>query len=361
VHWIGVWWRQPDHYEWMSDYLASRKQRDAVRYLMVAVLINLATATSLLLVSDLGPQLPAQRWVAVALIVSMVAMALVWVLRWPTRFQSQVFSIVGTAAIAVVGLIEPNPATGLMVCAAFGGLAGYVAFFHSARLMVFTLGTALAVALICAERISAAGDAPMAAAKLLFLTSGVLAVPLCSQVLVHWLSVVAMKSSTDPLTGLRNRRSFYLSTPKLVATRKGGRRLSVLMIDLDNFKRVNDTHGHATGDRILIEVADTLREASEDETLIARVGGEEFLVAMMLSARDAFATAEAMRLAIAAAPWGVTASMGLSTVGLASDEHFDIGETLQRLVETADGAMYEAKRAGGNQIRHADVPVPRPG
>lgn len=355
-----MWWQQPDHYEWMSDYLASRKQRNAVRYLMVGVMVNLATATSLLLISESGPQLPAQRWVAIALIVSMVAMALVWLLMWPTRFQSQMFSIIGTAAIAVVGLVEPNPGTGLMVCAAFGGLAGYVAFFHSARLMVFTLGTALAVALSCTVRISVAGDVPTAGAKLLFLTSGVLAVPLCSQVLVHWLAVVAAKSSTDPLTGLRNRRSFYRSTPKLVATRKGGRLLSVLMIDLDNFKRVNDTHGHATGDRILIEVADTLRQAGDEEALIARVGGEEFLVAMMLSAQDAFATAEAMRLAIAAAPWGVTASMGLSTVGLATDDHTDIGLTLQRLVEAADGAMYEAKRAGGNQIRHADIPVPGP-
>ncbi|MDT5093384.1 MAG: hypothetical protein QOH60_2747 [Mycobacterium sp.] len=355
--WIQLWWRQPDHYDWLSDYLAARNLALGVRFLMVAIMANLAVATSLLVISPLGLQSTIQRVVGIAVVASLVAMSVVWLLTWPTRLCSRLFSITGTTAIAVVCLMQPNPGTGLMVCAAFGGLAGYVAFLHSARLLVFTLGSALAVALICTARISATDDLPMAAAKLLFLTTGVLAVPFCGQVLVHWLSVVSMTSSTDSLTGLRNRRGFYRSTPKLVAAGKGGRRLSILMIDLDNFKRINDTHGHATGDRILIEVADMLRHAGGEETLIARVGGEEFLAAMTLSAQEALQTAEAMRQAIATAPWGVTASIGLSTVRLAVDDT-DIGPTLQGLIEAADRAMYEAKRAGGNQIRHDDIPAP---
>jgi diguanylate cyclase (GGDEF)-like protein len=312
-----------------------------------------------MLISPSGPQTPTLRVVAVAVIVSLAAMALVWLLSWPTRFQSQMFSIMGSLGIAAVCVIESDPRSGMLGCAAFGGLAGYVAFFHSARSLVFTLGTALSTALVCAARIAVTGDASMAAAKLLVLGAGILSVPFCGQILVHWLSVDALKSSTDPLTGLRNRRGFYRSASKLLAAEKRALCLSVLMVDLDSFKRINDTYGHATGDRILVAVADSLRRIGGGGTVIARVGGEEFLVAETIGTTEALQTAEALRLAIAATPWGVTASLGVSSTRLSSgNENLD-RQTIERLVETADAAMYEAKRAGGNQVRHADIPVPR--
>lgn len=247
MHRMGLWWRQPDHYDWLSDYLAARGLKPFVRYLLAAILTNLAAATLLMLFSSSGPQTPMRRAVAVAFVVSLAAMALVWLLSWPTRFQSQMFSITGALGIAAICVIESDPRSGMLGCAAFGGLAGYVAFFHSARLLVFTLGSALATALVCAARIAAAGDTSMAAAMLLVLSAGILAVPFCGQILVHWLSVDALKSSTDPLTGLRNRRGFYRSASKLLAAQTGTLCLSVVMLDLDNFKRINDTHGHATG------------------------------------------------------------------------------------------------------------------
>jgi diguanylate cyclase (GGDEF)-like protein len=358
MQWIGVWWRQPDHYDWLSDYLAARGLKPFVRYLLVAILATLAAATLLMLSSPSGPQTPTQRAVAVAVIVSLAGMALVWLLRWPTRLQSRMFSIVGALGIAATCMIESDPRSGMLGCAAFGGLAGYVAFFHSARLLVFTLGTALGAATVCAARVAVAGDGSMAAAKLLVLSAGILAVPFCGQILVHWLSVDALKSSTDPLTGLRNRRGFYRSASKLLAAGRGALCLSVLMLDLDNFKRVNDTYGHATGDRILVAVADNLRRISRGGTVIARVGGEEFLVAETIGTKDALETAEAMRLAIAATPWGVTASLGVSGIRLSSEDENLNRQIIERLVETADAAMYEAKRAGGNQVRHADIPVP---
>ena len=135
--------------------------------------------------------------------------------------------------------------------------------------------------------------------------------------------------------------------------------LSVLMLDLDNFKRINDTHGHATGDRILVAIADTLRRIGGAETVIARVGGEEFLVAEHNGTREALQTAEAMRLAIAATPWGVTASLGVSSIRLSSEHQNLDRQIIERLVEVADAAMYEAKRAGGNQVRHVDMAAPR--
>jgi diguanylate cyclase (GGDEF)-like protein len=358
VHWIGVWWRQPDHYDWLSDYLAARGLKPFVRFLLVAILTTLAAATLLMLNSPSGPRTAAGRTVAVAFIVILMGMALVWLRTWPTLVQSQAFSIAGTLGIAATCLIESDPLSGLLGCAAFGGLAGYVAFFHSARLLVFTLDTALATAAVCAGRVAVAGDVSMAAAKLLVLSAGILAVPFCGQILVHWLSVDALKSSTDPLTGLRNRRGFYRSAPRLLTAQTPARCLSVLMLDLDNFKRVNDTYGHATGDRILVAVADNLRRISNGGTVLARVGGEEFLVAETIGVHDALRTAESIRLAIAGTPWGVTASLGVSSIQLPAEGATVNRQIVERLVDAADGAMYEAKRAGGNQIRHADIPVP---
>jgi diguanylate cyclase (GGDEF)-like protein len=359
VRWIGVWWRQPDHYDWLSDYLAARGLQPFVRYLLVVILATLAAATLLMLGSPSGPHTLAQRGVAVAFVVCLTGMALVWLLGWPTRVQSQVFSIAGTLGIAATCLIESDPRSGMLGCAAFGGLAGYVAFFHSARLLVFTLGTALGTAVVGAARVAADGDPSMAAAKLLVLSAGIFAVPFCGQILVHWLSVDALKSSTDPLTGLRNRRGFYRSASRLLTADPRALSLSVLMVDLDNFKRINDTYGHATGDRILVAVADSLRRISDGGTVIARVGGEEFLVADTIATQDALQTAEVMRLAIAATPWTVTASLGVSSVRLSPENESLNRHVIERLVEAADAAMYEAKRAGGNQVRHADIPVPR--
>lgn len=358
MHWIGVWWRQPDHYDWFSDYLGARGLKPFIRYLMVGILTILGAATALMLSSPSGPRTTLGRGLAAAFIVALVGMALVWARRWPTRVQSQLFSVVGTLGLGVTCVVEADPRSGMLACAAFGGLAGYVAFCHSARLLVFTLATALGASAVCAARIAESGDAAMAAANLLLLSAGILAVPFCGQVLVHWLSVDALKSSTDPLTGLRNRRGFYRAASRMSAAGQASRCLSVLMVDLDSFKRVNDTHGHAAGDRILVAVADSLRRIGTDATIVARVGGEEFLVAQRIEAREALRMAEAIRSAVAEAPWGVTASVGVGSFRLPAEGVPLDRQVIERLVHAADLAMYEAKRAGGNQVRHADIPAP---
>jgi diguanylate cyclase (GGDEF)-like protein len=349
--WISAWWRQPDHYDWLSDYLAARGLKLFVRCLLVAILTTLVTATVLMLTSPSGPHALTQRAIAVVAVVVLAGFAFVYLLRWPTRVQSQIFATVGALSIAAICILQNDPRNGMLGCAAFGGLAGYVAFFHSARLLVFTLGTASGAAAICAARIAANSDALIAAADWLVLGAGILAVPFCGQVLVHWLSVDALKSSTDPLTGLRNRRGFYRTAPKLLTNGERPHCVSVLMIDLDNFKRINDTYGHGTGDRILVAVADNLRQIRDGKAVIARVGGEEFLVAESIGSAEALETAEAMRVAIAATPWYVTASLGVSSTRLPMVVENPGRQIIESLVEAADAAMYEAKRAGGNQVR----------
>lgn len=353
---LGLWWRQPDHYEWLSQYLAVRGLTTATRLMMAVVMVTLTCAATLMMISPTGPHGTGPTLVAALVIGGFAAMAGLWMLRWPTPTQSRLMSLDGTAGISAFCLVVHDPRSAMIGCAAFAGLAGYVAFFHSARYLVLVVGAGMITALVCAVRIAVAGDYAMAAASLLMLGTGVLAVPFAGQILVHWLSVDSRKSSTDALTGLWNRRGFYRAAQRLIAGGDGDRKpcFAVVMIDLDDFKRVNDTLGHPTGDLILVSVAEALREATRGNAVIARVGGEEFLVAETTATARPGDTAERLRAAIASNSWGVTASVGVASVVLSGDRASN-AVLAERLVHAADAAMYDAKRAGGNQVRISDT------
>ncbi len=161
------------------------------------------------------------------------------------------------------------------------------------------------------------------------------------------------QASTDPLTRLYNRRHFMAEGEYLLAKAKeGGESLSVIALDIDHFKLVNDTHGHNVGDLVLVEVASTFRKLSRDRDLVARFGGEEFLILLPGADLDeAFGCAERIRaavesLAIAASEnvvVRVTVSLGVVQVNPAL-------ETLEDAVNRTDQLLYEAKAAGRNRV-----------
>lgn len=348
---IRQWWRQPDRYEWLSSYLASRGLLRVSTLVMAAIVAVLAGAVALMSLSPAGPQGPA-RGVVLVIAVAFFGMAVVYAVRRPTRRESAAFSVAGSAAIAFVALTPADPHAGLLTCWAFVGLAAYVASFHSPRLLVLTVSVALGTAGACAVRMGVAGDVPLAVATLLLSTGGLLTVPFGGQILVRLLWNDAV--STDPLTGLTNRRGFRRSARALVAdaARRGLGSFSVVMIDLDGFKRLNDTLGHAVGDRVLVDVAERLRAASGPGVIAARVGGEEFVVAQASPPREMEMLARRLCSAIASNQWGVTASLGIAGVKV-TDANSDTRELIERVFAAADMAMYEAKRAGGNQIRQS--------
>ena len=348
---IRRWWSQPDHYEWLSGYLAARRLIDVCRLLLGVTMALLAVALGLMMLSPLGPHgIPSRAAVAVFL-AGLAAMAVSYAVRWPSRRHSLVFSVLGSVGIAIAALTEPDPLSGLLTCAAFSGLAGYVAFFHGARVLSWTLSVAVLTALTLGVQIAREGDIALAVSKLLLMCGGLLSVPVCGQVLVVFLWGDATKSSTDTLTGLANRRGFRRAAHELVRGVAGhdGWQLIVTMIDLDGFKKLNDEYGHATGDLVLIEVADCLRCFDDENTVVARVGGEEFVAFKRVPVNAADMTAEHIRAAIAATEWGVTASLGVACIEI-TEVTGSLGEVIDRLVEAADKAMYEAKRAGGNQV-----------
>ena len=156
----------------------------------------------------------------------------------------------------------------------------------------------------------------------------------------------------DPLTGLNNRRAFYDKTSPLWSQAIRHRHdTSVMLIDIDRFKQINDTHGHAHGDDVLKATAGILRQSVRQGDILARWGGEEFIVFLPETDRpEAIALADRLRAAIAdmrvpgeAGETTVTASFGIAQQ---ESHHF----TLDALIAAADECLYQAKQQGRNRV-----------
>jgi diguanylate cyclase (GGDEF)-like protein len=161
---------------------------------------------------------------------------------------------------------------------------------------------------------------------------------------------------TDELSGLDNRRSFFdLATAQFAATRNENNPLSVLMVDIDNFKTVNDTHGHPTGDDVIKEVAHRLRSVARTEDIVGRYGGEEFVLLLTTTPDTALTVAERLRTTIAERPIQTrTGPLNITiSVGIADLTYTD--NTLEELLSRADAGLYKAKTSGRNQVAHQNT------
>jgi two-component system cell cycle response regulator len=159
---------------------------------------------------------------------------------------------------------------------------------------------------------------------------------------------------TDDLTGLHNHR--YLSAHLQTALERAAEQhkpISLLMLDLDFFKSVNDTHGHSVGDNVLKELARRMVRNLREFDMAARLGGEEFVIVMPECEPDIAAkVADRLRHIIADQPFDVGAAAGpldiTASIGVASSK--DGKTTAQAIMEAADKALYAAKRGGRNRV-----------
>jgi diguanylate cyclase (GGDEF)-like protein len=159
---------------------------------------------------------------------------------------------------------------------------------------------------------------------------------------------------TDEHTRLPNRRAFFTHAEESLArARRGGEPLSLLALDIDHFKRINDTHGHEVGDRVLQRVAHGARSALRAADVVGRTGGEEFLALLPRTGpADAAEVAERLRraverLAVADLAAGLAVTVSVGVASLAS------GESIEDLVRRADAALYRAKQSGRNRVEVA--------
>ena len=158
----------------------------------------------------------------------------------------------------------------------------------------------------------------------------------------------------DELTGLRNRRAILKEVELLLAgARRQGRELSILMLDIDTFKPINDRHGHRAGDEVLREVAKRLSGRLRSADVAGRLGGDELLVVLPdTDAAGATTVAESLRHAISESPVPTSAGRLPVTLSVGS-ACWDGEEELQVLLERADQAMYVAKAGGRDSVSAA--------
>ena len=162
---------------------------------------------------------------------------------------------------------------------------------------------------------------------------------------------------TDCLTGLYNRRYIEPHLARIAEQAESTQReFAVMMLDIDHFKSINDRYGHAAGDKVLIEISRRLRENLRSIDLVARIGGEEFMVAMPRTGTDqAEAAAERLRRMVSSKPFSmgtdhpyltVTVSVGVAIGGLTPLD----GDQIEAMCNQADAALYVAKNAGRDKV-----------
>lgn len=188
------------------------------------------------------------------------------------------------------------------------------------------------------------------------ISTGVLLVAagLCLMLLViqKALEETILDAETDPLTGLTNRRGLYRAGPRMLAeAAMHGEGLHALVLDLDHFKAINDRHGHAIGDMVLVAFAQVVQALTAPDMLAVRMGGEEFAVLIPdadSDAQDNRATRLGDAIRDALKPFATQGLPGLTVSG--GIVRYRAGETLDELIGRADQLAYRAKRAGRDRI-----------
>jgi diguanylate cyclase (GGDEF)-like protein len=344
-------------------------------YLLWIDRVQLRPDRDLLIDVAVAEQLRFALWIMLTGATALVALGLAIRRRWPGLLS---FEFLGTgyyaATMAYCGYAVGSTsfAAGIVVLG-----APLIGFILLDRLPVL-FGMAIAFGYLAwVSYQSAAGHLPYAplmvppqdAASRLFWLNSVyimalphilIILPLADRVLTWWRereATIRVLSRTDMLTGIHNRRSIIELLDKEVArSRRHGPPLSVVILDLDHFKKINDTWGHPTGDRVLQEAAKVLAGTIRQCDAIGRYGGEEFLLLLPDTTLDGAAVlVERCRAALARV--AVTADSGETfsisgSFGLAGSERLaEFGTT--SLIRDADAALYRAKEKGRNRVEVA--------
>ncbi|KWX62490.1 GGDEF domain-containing protein [Mycobacterium sp. NAZ190054] len=356
----NAWWSTPVDYVAHVQYFAKRSMAGAVR-VMIGLGIGLIAVISMAILPPWVDSTSLASAVVVALFAVLTLFwAGVWCFRpWPSRSMSLAFVVSCDIGIALVALHDPTWLSGLFGFNTFALISVYLLFFDGPKVLALHILWILMSTTVFAVRVAPEVDVHGAAfaASTLAAVAPVVVTPLGIQLGVWNLRNDANESVTDPLTGLLNRRGLHLLFGELLRDRPAdGRYLGVMVVDLDRFKDVNDTFGHATGDEVLIRTARRVESVVPSSALVARLGGEEFIVIDIAEPGQTQRITERVRSAIAApadhAP--VTASIGATHAALATftAPGADPTALLNTIIGTADDALLDAKRHGGNITVH---------
>lgn len=353
---IKDWWRIPDQYDTFIRYLNARGLMPACRLVIGATAMWMGFILICARFSELGPQGTFWRTVNLIVVALCIISAFAWWLIPPTRLGSVIFVIGSDLAVAASAAGDSSPLARLLACVVFAAIGGYISFCHNPKLQLGHLIFAGVVTVFAGWELLVGpnADPGLGIAKISLVLSTVVVIPVVSQVMIAVLSYDANTSDLDPLTGLLNRRGLAKRVDDLVGNPiTESDALLVAVIDLDRFKLINDIHGHDVGDNTIVRTAFRIRLWTTQSALIARVGGDEFVV----MERAPVSVVSKLEAQIAAAMNGVnddpptSASVGLAVRASPRIHTESVEEVFSELFRVADSAMYEAKREGGNQVR----------
>lgn len=357
---MSDWYRQPHDFDWLVNHRSTRTLQGVIRGVFAAATMGYAATSVLMLTSSLGPTgTVARAWVLGVLVVQVVVAA-GWVLA-PTPAHGYfigflVFGDVLTTSVLM--LYEPIAAlTGTVLFVVTGAFCTY---FLSPRMLIAHLVWAATVILAFGGRTllevrsteNYLLDIPAVLSATLVLLIATIGVPVFAQVAWSRLSNDAKRSVLDPLTGVLNRRGIESELIDLVdEARIPGESVAFMVVDIDKFKSVNDRYGHSRGDEVIVRAADRLRCLVGDHGVLARTGGEEFLVAVT---GDAYSIVDlgfriVPALSVPSDDIPITVSVGVALVHHRSSLWTTGVSIVGRASRHADSAMYRSKESGGNR------------
>ena len=357
--WVQRWWQRPDHYYWMTAYLAAQDAQATVCRSVAALTAGLGVVPLIMLFSPSGPKGMVDRTIAVAVVICCFVWALIWLRpMWPSRRTSSIFVVTSSICIAAVCFSGGDVVANVTAGAAFGILGAFIGLFHTARFVLFNVSVAVLTVCVTAVQLAQARDVLFALCTAGFIICVNVAVPLACQTLVHMPEADVLSTDIDPVTGLLNRDAFYQQTSELIGARNRGddRYLVIAVTTLDHFRLLADTGGRVATDRARVAIGQTLRDVTRRDAVVAHVGEEEFLVSDAFQTTDVSPLVDRMRSAIATTPPRFTASVGVVSTplkGLANRPSIDV---LDEMVTIATVAMFDARLAGGNQVRYVECP-----
>lgn len=353
------WWRDQVDYRHLVETFGSHGALGPFKFMLGAgglVMVSIAVLASVAQGDVAGPV----QGIIEATVAGLWTLRW-WFLPWPREYESLVWIVLFDLDTTVNDLLAQDRVIGVTGVVLLTAMGGYVAVFHGPRILALHIvWTVLTSVLLAGLMINGSlpgnggtrrSDIALGLVVVLVMVV-VVGVILPFVQFSNWL--LRVDALLDPLTGLLNRRGLdsHLA-PRFGRAQR--RTAFIATLDLDRFKTVNDRFGHPLGDEVLIRTAQQLREAVDADALIARTGGEEFVVVGRLR-EDVAAMGERLRRAIESMsdlPVTITASVGVAVLE-AGQPYSEAG--YHSLFRSSDSAMYGAKHRGGNAVVVAEGP-----
>ncbi len=351
---LSRWWSDRTDYTWLPRFLDTRGLTVPGRKLVAVWCFLFALIAATMQLSRFGSDTALARSIFALGTISGAYAGYRWARNesWPTWRQSVAFVVWADLWLAVTLFFAVRTAfVGTIGCILFIMIGFYAAIVHSPRVAISHIGWALAVCTtLAAMAMSEPVNDDWVVVNLYLMVAGVVfSTAWILQIVWLRLTDDARNAHRDYLTATLNRRGLQDEAQHLLRSDRT-QALIALLIDVDSFKNLNDTHGHVAGDDALTAVADRLIAAAGPDAVVARIGGGKFVVLRGVDRGDIEQVATEIHSAVSSDsdPYPVSASTGVSVY--LSPETDLPDRAVNELIEHADNAMYRAKKRGGDRI-----------